>query len=105
MDRGVVVGGMLISISFLLAVLLNRSAMDAAPPKDIGAATGGSTIRATAHSPTIDPPLPARPPVHVGGVALQPPAADDSEIRREECPAKSMEDLVASREQPGNCSS
>jgi hypothetical protein len=32
MDRGVIVGGGLIAASFLVAVLLNRSANDEAPP-------------------------------------------------------------------------
>jgi hypothetical protein len=34
MDRGVIVGGGLIAASFLVAVLLNRSANDEAPPAE-----------------------------------------------------------------------
>jgi hypothetical protein len=35
MDRGVIVGGGLIAASFLVAVLLNRSANDEAPPAEV----------------------------------------------------------------------
>ena len=35
MDRGVIVGGGLIAASFLVAVLLNRSAHDEAPPAKV----------------------------------------------------------------------
>lgn len=50
MERGVLVGGILISISFLLAVILNRSAMDAAPAQNVHAGARGPAVRVVPRS-------------------------------------------------------
>ncbi|WP_129642333.1 hypothetical protein [Peristeroidobacter agariperforans] len=84
MERGVVVGGLMICGSFLLAAMLNRSAMEEVPvpvPPPAAAVQPLATPSATdcaEVSPRGDTSIPA--------VDVEPPAADLMVNGREACP-------------------
>lgn len=102
MERGVVVGGMLISISFLLAVMLNRSAMDAAPVQGVNAEADTPVVRGAAQSSVSKSPIAALPSVRATDATLE--SSQGNEVRRKDCPAKSAEQAATSQERSDNCS-
>lgn len=82
MERGVVVGGLMICGSFLLAAMLNRSAMEEAPPPVPAPVAVQPVAPGVADcaesSPSVDTNAPA--------VETEPPAAGLMVNGREACP-------------------
>lgn len=87
MERGVVIGGILISASFLLAVMLNRSAMDAAPVPGVSAQVGGaagdaiSMRAADVPAQVMQPAVPDGPGFCAGEAGLNPSRSDQRDDR------------------------
>lgn len=105
MERGVVVGGMLISISFLLAVMLNRSAVDALPGQGVDAEVRGLITRS---APVAESSAPARSQVDVSGMTRKSSKDTGAEIRHADCPAKDAKDAeyaATLQKSSGNCPS
>lgn len=83
MERGVVVGGLMICGSFLLAAMLNRSAMEEVPvPVPPAAAIQPLPAANATHCAEVSP----RAETNAPAVEAEPPAADLMVNGREACP-------------------
>jgi len=105
MERGVIVGGILISISFLLAVMLNRSAMETAPVRSVNAEGRDSAADIAPHSPTANPPVASQSPVRAVEATFEPAQDASSKGRRDDCFEKNTAPTATSPQRPDDCSS
>ena len=105
MERGVIVGGILISTSFLLAVMLNRSAMDAAPVRSVNAETRGPAARIAPRALVANPPIASQSLVRDVEAASEPSEDAGGESRRDDCSEKTTMHSATSQRHSSDCSS
>jgi len=105
MERGVIVGGILISISFLLAVMLNRSAVDSAPVRGVDAEARGSAARVAPRASAANPPIDSQSPVRAVEATLEPSEGTSGAGRRDDCFEKNTAPAAASQKRSDDCSS